>query len=289
MNRDRTAYVTGSVVSKDGTVLGYRRLGDGPPVVLVHGSMMSSYNFMKLGTALARDFTVYLPDRRGRGLSGPYGPAFTLQRAAEDVQALMDAAHARRVFALSAGANAVLQWALTAPEECKIALYEPPLPVGGSRLAAWLPRYDSEMHHNRPGAAMVTVAKGTKDSRLLQVLPRPVAVPLMDFAMRAQARQAHTDEVPLIDLIATMHHDAQLVLGAEGLIAASTAVRADVLLLGGGRSPRYLKDALDALHAAIPRSRTTRLRGVGHLAADNGGQPGRVARALRGYFSDPPP
>lgn len=285
MNGGKTTYSTGSVTSKDGTVIGYRRLGEGPAIVLMHGSMMSSHNFMKLGTTLGRDFTVYLPDRRGRGLSGPHGSGFTLQRAVEDVQALMDGTQERRVFALSAGAIPVLQWALSAPADYKIALYEPPLAVRGSQPAAWLTRYDSEMSQGRPGAAMVTVARGTKDSRLLQVLPRAVAVPLMGFAMRAQAKRAAADEVPLIDLIPTMHHDAQLVLGATGLIRASTAVHADVLLLGGSRSPRYLRDALDAMHAAMPLSRTAILPGVGHLAADNGGHPNRVARVLRDYFS----
>jgi len=32
---------------------------------------MAPQNFMKLGQALASEFTVYIPDRRGRGLSGP--------------------------------------------------------------------------------------------------------------------------------------------------------------------------------------------------------------------------
>ncbi|WP_369184719.1 hypothetical protein [Streptomyces sp. Y1] len=32
-----TAFRTGSVVSRDGTVIGYRELGSGPAVLLVHG------------------------------------------------------------------------------------------------------------------------------------------------------------------------------------------------------------------------------------------------------------
>ncbi|MEU8619484.1 hypothetical protein [Streptomyces sp. NPDC048623] len=166
-----------------------------------------------------------------------------------------------------------------------MALYEPPLPVHGSDPAHWLGRYDREMRQGHFAAAMVTVAKGTKDSRLLQILPRAVTVPLMHFAMRAQAGQAPADAVPLLDLIPTMHHDAQLVLGAADLIEASAAVRADTLLLGGSRSPRYLEEALDALQTAMPHARRVTLSGVGHLAADNGGHPNRVARALGDFFS----
>ncbi|GAB3209448.1 alpha/beta hydrolase [Marinactinospora endophytica] len=275
---------TGTVTSHDGTVIGYRRFGTGPGVVLMHGSMMSSHNFMRLGAALSGDFTVYLPDRRGRGMSGPYGPDFTLRHAAEDVRALMEQTGARNVFGLSAGAIPILRWALTCPEEHRIALYEPPLPVGDHSPVAWLARYEREMAQGRPGAALVTVAKGTNDDAwMIRMLPRAVLVPLMSLGMRAQARRPD-GEVPLIDLIPTMRQEARLVLDATDLISAATTVRAEVLLLGGGRSARPFKDALGALHAAIPSAQRVELPRLGHLAADNGGRPELVAQRLRCFF-----
>jgi pimeloyl-ACP methyl ester carboxylesterase len=65
---------TGSVLSKDGTRIGYLRVGQGPAVVLLHGSNESARSHTQLALALADAFTVYLPDRRGRGLSGPTAP-----------------------------------------------------------------------------------------------------------------------------------------------------------------------------------------------------------------------
>jgi pimeloyl-ACP methyl ester carboxylesterase len=59
-------YTKGSVTSKDGTVIGYRQLGSGPGLILVHGGMAASQHFMKLASSLADVFTVYIPDRRGR-------------------------------------------------------------------------------------------------------------------------------------------------------------------------------------------------------------------------------
>jgi pimeloyl-ACP methyl ester carboxylesterase len=61
----------GSVTSQDGTSIGYLRLGQGPAVVLLHGSMESASSHTRLALALADAFTVYLPDRRGRGMTGP--------------------------------------------------------------------------------------------------------------------------------------------------------------------------------------------------------------------------
>src|SRR6266568_8936499 len=65
----REQYTTSSVTSQDGTTIGYRQLGHGPAIVLVQGAMGSAHNFMQLAGMLTDAFTVYIPDRRGRGLS----------------------------------------------------------------------------------------------------------------------------------------------------------------------------------------------------------------------------
>jgi len=65
------SYITGSVSSRDGTKIGYQQLGSGPGIILLHGGANASQSFMKIGKALSDKFTVYIPDRRGRGLSGP--------------------------------------------------------------------------------------------------------------------------------------------------------------------------------------------------------------------------
>ena len=78
-------YTTDSVTSKDGAVIGYRQLGYGPGVALLHGGFSSAHNHMQLAEALADSFTVYVPDRRGRGLSiHPYGKDDGVQKDVED-------------------------------------------------------------------------------------------------------------------------------------------------------------------------------------------------------------
>ncbi|WP_017588493.1 alpha/beta fold hydrolase [Nocardiopsis ganjiahuensis] len=288
------AHGTGSTASRDGTVLGYRRLGSGPAVVLTHGSLMTSHNLLKLGAALSDRFTVYLPDLRGRGLSGPQGPGHSLERAAEDVAAIVEHTGARGIFGLSGGAVPVLKWALGASEGYRVALYEPPLPTGAFSPTAWLPRYEHEMSQGREAAAMATAAKGTQDPPWLRLVPRTLLVPLMHLGLNAQARRIgqtldlaggrSDSEVPLRDLLPTLGPDARTVAEAADLAKAAADVRADVLLLGGTRSARYLKEALDTLETTLPRVRRVEFAGAGHLAADNSGRPERVARALAGFL-----
>ena len=90
INNIRQNYTTGSVTSKDGTTIGYRQLGTGPGIILLHGGASASQSYSKLGAALSDAFTVYIPDRRGRGLSGPFGDNYGMQKEVEDVDALID-------------------------------------------------------------------------------------------------------------------------------------------------------------------------------------------------------
>src|SRR3982751_5903776 len=101
MNSLTLERTTDSVISADGTVIGYRQLGSGPKLILVHGGMQASQKFLKLSEALADTFTVYVVDRRGRGLSGKHGDHYSVAREVEDIQALVDKTGARFIFGLS--------------------------------------------------------------------------------------------------------------------------------------------------------------------------------------------
>jgi len=47
-------YTTGTVTSHDGTTIGYRRLGEGPGIIAVHGGLQAGQNFMKAGRRTGR-------------------------------------------------------------------------------------------------------------------------------------------------------------------------------------------------------------------------------------------
>ena len=244
MNDVARAYMTDFAISDDGTTIGYRQFGHGPGLLLIHGGMMTSQNFMKLAAALSEGFTVYVPDRRGRGLSGPFGENYSMKKACEDMDAVLRKTGAHNVFGLSIGALISLQAALTLPAIDKVALYEPPLPLSGHLSpTAWVARYELELAQGNLGAAMVSIIKGTGDLSLLTVLPRFLLVPLMTLAIKANATEVKDDDVPLQVLIPTMQYDAQLVKEMEGTLERFQAITAEVLLLGSDKSQTYLKDA----------------------------------------------
>jgi|SRR6185369_14894048 pimeloyl-ACP methyl ester carboxylesterase len=279
-----TDYQTGTVVSADQTTIGFRILGRGPAVVAVHGGMQAAQHLMQLGAALSADFTVYLPDRRGRGLSGGHGEAYCADREAEDLAAVVRAAGAHRIFGLSSGALASLRTARDTPELDRVALYEPPLSVAGSVPVGWVDRYEREIAAGRTAAALVTALKGIDVEPTFARTPRFILTPLLRAGLRLQAAPPPGD-VAAARLVPTQRYDMKLVREMADTLVDYAALDAEVLLLGGGRSPRFLGQSLDALSATLPRSRRVTYPDLGHSGPDNDGDPTRVAGTLREFFS----
>ena len=94
-------------------------------------------------------------------------------------------------------------------------------------------------------------------------------------------------EVSMQSLIGAMRFDIQIVKDMEGVpLEHFKAMRADVLLLGGSKSPQYLKNAVDALEGVLPHPQRVDFQGGDHLTADNTGKPELVAQELRWFFKE---
>ena len=106
----------------------------GPGIILLHGGAKCSQSLMQLGMALSDDFKVYIPDRRGRGLSGPFGDNYGLEREVEDMDALLKKTGANNVFGTATGGIIALQSALELPAIHKVVLYEPPFYVNETEM-----------------------------------------------------------------------------------------------------------------------------------------------------------
>jgi hypothetical protein len=81
-------YTTDFVTSKDGTVVGYRQLGSGPGIILVHGGMMASQNLMKLATALCEEVHRVCARPSWTWVKRAAGQDYGLAKECEDLQTL---------------------------------------------------------------------------------------------------------------------------------------------------------------------------------------------------------
>ena len=284
---------TGIATSRDGTRIGYHRVGSGPGLVLVHGAMESGLSHLELARALGTEHTVFMHDRRGRGLSGPFGPGYALHKEVEDLDALLAATGAHDVFGVSAGGLIALQAALELPAIERVAVYEPALSVDGSVSTAFLADYDRQIAEGRTAAALVTGMKAAQmGPPIFNAIPSVVIEQLTRLMMAAEDRKAGPGDVTMRKLAPTLHYDFQLIAGTEHAIAPFRGIRAAVLLLGGSKSPAYLKIALDAVAGLLPGARRVEFAGFDHGASGNrnrGGHADQVAHELREFLAQPGP
>jgi pimeloyl-ACP methyl ester carboxylesterase len=285
------------VTSKDGTTLGFRQLGHGPGVIILHGGALASQHYMKLAAALADQFTVYLPDRRGRGMSGPYGPHYSIEREDEDLDAVVTATGAHYVFGVADGGLFALHGAINIPAIRKVAVFEPVVFVGQPGLEefkAVVSRGQRLVASGDIGAAMSSLAKDAADSdpraqavsapyRLLQrVMVSPA---ICRTWLWADARMAKGDNAPLRDLIVAWKQEMDVVMASEGTIDDYKGVTAEVLLLCGTGAPALFTGTLDALQSVLPHATRAELAGLNHGAPqDQGGNPAVIAERLRQFF-----
>ena len=70
----------------------FRKLGEGPPMIIVHGLYGSSDNWLSIGKSLAESHTVYLLDQRNHGQS-PHSDVHDYTSMRDDLLGLMADIH----------------------------------------------------------------------------------------------------------------------------------------------------------------------------------------------------
>lgn len=286
-------YTKGFVISKDGTTIGYRKMGSGSGLILMHGGISSSQYFMKLGNALSQEFTVYIPDRRGRGLSGPFGDNYSLEREVEDLDALLKDTGAEYVFGASSGGLIALEASTRLPVIKKIITYEPVIYANKDEMDRFndiVQRFDDKLAEGDFTNAMIIsldvynkVDPDEKSSWLFH-LPSLIWKPIFAVVLEEDERHAKGDYVTLKVLMPTLKYDVQLVNETEGKLDNFKNVSADVLLLGGAKSSLFLRNSLQSINKLLPHVECKVIEGLDHDSAQNYGKPEVLAREIKNYL-----
>jgi pimeloyl-ACP methyl ester carboxylesterase len=293
-----TDVVTGAVASADGTRIGYRRLGRGPSVILLHGGVNASQHMMRLGRGLADAFTVYLPDRRGRGMSGAFGSAYNIQREDEDLAAMVEHAAAECVFGPANGGLFALHGAIGLRQIRRVAAYEPLLLWGGSEDAAIRRTFTTMQQMIRDGrlgegimfsihqSVDREVGRGHMSSWVgaaVQAFPSRAGAGLIDLLLRYQ--RPRSGNVAWRELVASLPAELDPVLATGGTLEQYRQLEAQVLLMYGSETDPMFVDCAEALHEVVPHSTVLRLPGLNHDSAQTYGKPETIAAALRLFFA----
>jgi pimeloyl-ACP methyl ester carboxylesterase len=259
-----------TVTSNDGTSIAYDRSGEGLALILVSGAMSDRAAATELAGMLAKDFTVYAYDRRGRGDSTdtqPYAP----EREIEDLAALIaEAGGSAFVLGHSSGAVLALRAVLAGLSIPKLALYEPPFIVDDSRPAA---PSDYVPHLN------ALLAAGRNGDAVEYFMVDAVLTP-----REAVAQMRNSPWWPGMERLApTLPYDgavmADTMSGRPEPIQQFAAVSIPTLVMDGGASPDWIHHGVRALVSVLPDATYHTLPGQDHGAA-----PSLVAPELIVFF-----
>jgi len=249
------------VKSKDGTLIGFDRLGAGPALVLVDGALRHrGFGPMpSIAKLLASHFTVFNYDRRGRGQSGDT-PPYAVEREIEDIEALIgEAGGLAYVFGTSSGAALALEAAARLNTIKKVALYEAPF-------------FFDDVHPPRPKdylATMIALIAANRRGDALKLFMKTVGTPSVAIAvMRFTPMWSK-----LIAVAHTLPYDLSIVSDSRSGSPLSpqrwASVTMPALTAVGGKSPAWWQDAMKQLADALPNAQHHTLPGQTHMVKAN--------------------
>ena len=257
-------------ISADGTRLGCEVFGDGPPLLVVHGSAADRTRWTVVRPRLEARWRVHLMDRRGRGLSAAEAPgSYALEREADDVRAVLAAIGApTRVLAHSYGATCAL--AAAAADGSGIA-----------RMVAYEPGFGTSDEGIFPAQAVreveAALARGDREGALVSFYRGVLHLDAAAIAAM-QGTPLWEARVAVAHTLAREAHEANAYRPA-GLRSIGPSV---CFLLGTETTPGLRAAAL-AAHAAAPGSELRDLPGQAHAAMD--GDPDLFMRRVEEWLA----
>lgn len=276
------AFTTHTIISKDGTHIGYRQVGAGARgLIICHGAGRISQNYEKLALALAGSFTVYIPDRRGRGLSGPAGKGYDIHKAVEDLVAVIEHTGAAFIFAHSAGSLIALEAMRTHPVS-RLAVYDPPVSVDHSMPLGWLPAFEEALRNGRRKKAMAISLKGLGAIKELEKMPLGVFMLLVNMISLFEQKKAKGTR--MLDLLSTLPADIRMVQALDSTYGRYHDITIPVSLMAGANSQHYFRLGTTVLAGVLPQSVTTIFNGFDHYSPEE--KVTEIAASLRSFFID---
>jgi pimeloyl-ACP methyl ester carboxylesterase len=259
--------------SRDGTPIAFDRLGGGPPVIVVCGAMCDRALMRPTAEELAKHFTVFNYDRRGREDSGDTAP-WAVEREIEDIGALInEAGGTASVYGHSSGAGLVLHAAAHGLPIAKIALHDPPYSPDGDEEARRISR--------EYGENLKAVLSEDRRGDAVELFMALVGMPQeMVEGMR------HTPSWAGLEAMApTLAYDSEIMgdVARGGTIPLDQArgVTVPALVLTGGADYPWMTEVGRQIADALPNGRHRVLEGQEHAVP-----PEVLVPVLAEFFAD---
>jgi pimeloyl-ACP methyl ester carboxylesterase len=206
---------------------------------------------------LAKDFTVHVIERRGRGLSGPQGKGYDISKECEDVAAVQQATRAAFIVGHSYGGLVALESARNNSQIRGVAVYEPGVSIDGAIPIYWLKPYEQNLRVGKRADAFVQFIKAMD--------PRSRRTPDWLFKLILPRAMGKTKTDKMYGLLETSLHEHQQVARLDNSFRNYAQISASTLFVYGSKGMQSSPLNAQKLRQVIPQYDYTCLNGLNHF------------------------
>lgn len=207
--------------SKDGTSIAFEKVGKGPSLIIVGGSLANHQMYIPLAQELSNKFTVYNYDRRNRGQSG-HTRVHTVDSELEDLEAIASLTQGPVIlYGHSAGAALAIRAVANGLNTSKLILADPPFSPSGHNSD-----HESKRHASEAQKIKELIDSGNKKGA--------VKFFLKDFGMTEQELESFVqsqEAQPLIECANTLPIDYEILGNGMTPIELVRHIRIPTLIL----------------------------------------------------------
>jgi len=246
----------------------HRQLGEGSPLIILHGLYGSSDNWLNIAKILADRHTVYLLDQRNHGRS-PHSDTHTYLAMRDDLLEFMDQEGIEKATLLghSMGGKTALYFSVAYPERLNGLIVVDIAPTGYPQLTDANPQALTHLNitnalYNLDTSKIQTLKEA--DQKLAESIPY---MQVRQFLLKNLKRDKETGRFRwLLNVRAIRDQLPEIMdgLNPDEFDDADQITSVPTLFIKGEKSPYIQDEHFEEIRKIFPRARIKTIEGAGH-------------------------
>lgn len=232
--------------------LSFRTLGEGQPLIILHGFFGSADNWQTLGKSFSQFFKVYLIDQRNHGNS-PHSDAFNYDLMVEDILELMkdEGLSKAKFIGHSMGGKTAMNFAVKYPDMVeKLVVVD----IGPKQY----PPHHENIFNGFKSVDLSTIeSRKDADDQLSRTIPD---FGVRQFILKNLTRDDADNFIWKINLESFEKNGAEVGRALD----PSDVFNGDTMFIGGGNSNYIKTEDVDLIVRHFPKAKVEMIQGSGH-------------------------
>lgn len=271
---DNHKFSNHNAISKDKTIITYKTIGTGIPIIIIPGALSTTEDFTSFAIELSTDFEVNIIERRGRGESGDMGSNYSILTELEDLTAVQEKTKSKFLFGHSYGGLIGLEFGRESQLFTKIAVYDPGISMDNSISIKWADTYAENLRAGKPIEAFIDFIIGSGSAPKL---------PKWYFKIILKIVLGKNKLDKIFALLPQNLLEHQQIVLLNNTYKNYENIKAKFLLMSGGRSPKLILGTMQSLKNILINAEFHSFKKLDHFGPSEKGSK-EVALRLKTFY-----